>query len=384
MDGPFIYSKYVTGKHNYGRKTEAGVLGNLIWQGENVVIYDAPKTGKTSLIQQALIDMKSLGRDLIVANVNLMDVRSIAEFATRLGSEVLRAAFSSPAEYKEIAAALLPGSHIVFDETLYTNTGRILSLNWDIDDNDLSAIFSLPYRIGERKGRRMLVVLDEFQSVMNTEDGDRICRLIEARFRTLDPSWKAWGSYLFSGSKINAMHEIFGIKRYFYRNIERVQLPEIETKDIIDNVSRGFLATGKVVDRDLMLGVCKLFRNHIGYINHFAAICDSLTRGYIMEPILNSALEAMLAIHEARFRAMMDDLTTFQVSLLRAILDGHTKFTGADIIERYRFNSSANVRRLKDALSKKEIVFFEENGSATVIDPLFEYWVRTFYFRIGI
>lgn len=384
MDGPFIYSKYVTGKHNYGRKTEAGVLGNLIWQGENVVIYDAPKTGKTSLIQQALIDMKSLGRDLIVANVNLMDVRSIAEFATRLGSEVLRAAFSSPAEYKEIAAALLPGSHIVFDETLYTNTGRILSLNWDIDDNDLSAIFSLPYRIGERKGRRMLVVIDEFQSVMNTEDGDRICRLIEARFRTLDPSWKAWGSYLFSGSKINAMHEIFGIKRYFYRNIERVQLPEIETKDIIDNVSRGFLATGKVVDRDLMLGVCKLFRNHIGYINHFAAICDSLTRGYIMEPILNSALEAMLAIHEARFRAMMDDLTTFQVSLLRAILDGHTKFTGADIIERYRFNSSANVRRLKDALSKKEIVFFEENGSATVIDPLFEYWVRTFYFRIGI
>lgn len=384
MDGPFIYSKYVTGKHNYGRKTETGVLGNLIWQGENVVIYDAPKTGKTSLIQQALIDMKSLGRDLIVANVNLMDVRSIAEFATRLGSEVLRAAFSSPAEYKEIAAALLPGSHIVFDETLYTNTGRILSLNWDIDDNDLSAIFSLPYRIGERKGRRMLVVIDEFQSVMNTEDGDRICRLIEARFRTLDPSWKAWGSYLFSGSKINAMHEIFGIKRYFYRNIERVQLPEIETKDIIDNVSRGFLATGKVVDRDLMLGVCKLFRNHIGYINHFAAICDSLTRGYIMEPILNSALEAMLAIHEARFRAMMDDLTTFQVSLLRAILDGHTKFTGADIIERYRFNSSANVRRLKDALSKKEIVFFEENGSATVIDPLFEYWVRTFYFRIGI
>lgn len=384
MDGPFIYSKYVTGKHNYGRKTETGVLGNLIWQGENVVIYDAPKTGKTSLIQQALIDMKSLGRDLIVANVNLMDVRSIAEFATRLGSEVLRAAFSSPAEYKEIAAALLPGSHIVFDETLYTNTGRILSLNWDIDDNDLSAIFSLPYRIGERKGRRMLVVIDEFQSVMNTEDGDRICRLIEARFRTLDPSWKAWGSYLFSGSKINAMHEIFGIKRYFYRNIERVQLPEIETKDIIDNVSRGFLATGKVVDRDLMLGVCKLFRNHIGYINHFAAICDSLTRGYIMEPILNSALEAMLAIHEARFRAMMDDLTTFQVSLLRAILDGHTKFTGADIIERYKFNSSANVRRLKDALSKKEIVFFEENGSATVIDPLFEYWVRTFYFRIGI
>lgn len=384
MDGPFIYSKYVTGKHNYGRKTETGILGNLIWQGENIVIYDAPKTGKTSLIQQSLIDMKTMGRDIIAVSINLMDVRSISEFALRLGSEVLRAAFSSPSEYREAAASLLPGSHLVFDETLFTNTGTILSLNWDLDDNDISAILSLPYKIGEQKGRRILVVLDEFQSVMNTEDGDKICRLIEARFRTLEPSQKTCASYLFCGSKINAMHEIFGIKRYFYRNIERVQLAQIETKDIIDNVSRGFLATGKVVDRDLMLGVCKLFRNHIGYINHFAAICDSLTRGYIMEPILNSALEAMLAIHEARFRAAMDDLTTFQVSLLRAILDGHTKFTGADIIERYRFNSSANVRRLKDALSKKEIVFFEDDGSVTIIDPLFEYWVRTFYFKIGI
>ena len=46
MDGPFIYSKYVTGKHNIGRKSDALILGNLLSKGENVVIYEPPKTGK--------------------------------------------------------------------------------------------------------------------------------------------------------------------------------------------------------------------------------------------------------------------------------------------------------------------------------------------------
>ena len=73
-----------------------------------------------------------------------------------------------------------------------------------------------------------------------------------------------------------------------------------------------------------------------------------------------------------------------QVSLLKAILDGHVKFTSAEVIEEYRLNSSANVRRLKDALCKKEIVYFDESGKPQIIDPLFEYWVRRYYFGMKI
>ncbi len=90
------------------------------------------------------------------------------------------------------------------------------------------------------------------------------------------------------------------------------------------------------------------------------------------------------AIHEPRFVATMNDLTTFQVSMLRAILDGHSKFTSSEVIESYGLNSSANVRRLRDALCKKEVVFFNEGGKAQVLDPLFEYWARRFYFKMKI
>lgn len=379
-----MYSKYVTGKGNIGRKTEARAIANLLGQGENIVIYEAPKTGKTSLVQQAFFNMKSSGADFVSAGVSLLNVRTLRDLATRLGSEVLHAAYGSPQDYSPIVEALLPGTHFVFDPQRYADCGEILSLNWELDQDDLKAALSLPYRAARKCGRKIYVLLDEFQNIMLTEDGDRACRLMEEVFRELDAEDKAAASYIFTGSKVNAMHEIFGTKKYFFRQAERVKIGEIDTREIIDHVIRGLLASGKVIDRDLLLGVCKLFRNNICYINHFSAICDSLTKGYIMEPILNEALSTIVSIHEPRFIATMEDLTTFQVSLLRAVLDGQTKFTSSDVIEQYALNSSANVRRLKDALCKKEIITFSDNGVPSVIDPLFEYWARRYYFEMKI
>lgn len=379
-----MYSKYVTGKGNIGRKTEARAIANLLGQGENIVIYEAPKTGKTSLVQQAFFNMKSSGVDFVSAGVSLLNVRTLRDLATRLGSEVLHAAYGSPQDYSPIVEALLPDTHFVFDPQRYADCGEILSLNWELDQGDLKAALSLPYRAARKCGRKIYVLLDEFQNIMLTEDGDRACRLMEEVFRELDAEDKAAASYIFSGSKVNAMHEIFGTKKYFFRQAERVKIGEIDTREIIDHVIRGLLASGKVIDRDLLLGVCKLFRNNICYINHFSAICDSLTKGYIMEPILNEALSTIVSIHEPRFIATMEDLTTFQVSLLRAVLDGQTKFTSSDVIEQYALNSSANVRRLRDALCKKEIITFSDNGVPSVIDPLFEYWARRYYFGMKI
>ena len=119
------------------------------------------------------------------------------------------------------------------------------------------------------------------------------------------------------------------------------------------------------------------------YINHFTAICNSLSKGYINEGIMLDALNAMLSIHEPRFQAMTDSLTDHQLSLLKAALDGVVRFSSTDVIEKYALNSSANVRRVKDALKKKEIITFNEKDEPVVLDPLFEYWVRKYYFKIS-
>jgi hypothetical protein len=189
-------------------------------------------------------------------------------------------------------------------------------------------------------------------------------------------------SFIFTGSRVNAMKYIFAEKKYFYRQVEHLPLQKVDDTEITEHIVRGFMIGGKVVERELIMGACDLFRGQMWYLNHFTSICDTLTKGYINEGILMQALKSLLSIHEPRFLSIVDDLTDHQLSLLRAVLDGVTKFSDSDVIEKYGLNSSANVRRVKDALKKKEVITFNEKDEPVVLDPLFEYWVGKHYFGI--
>ena len=84
MDTPFVYDNHVTGKNFVGRKTECVVLSNLLEAGENVCLYETPKAGKTSLVQQTLYNMRAAGKPFIVAYVDLLNVRSRRMFLKKL------------------------------------------------------------------------------------------------------------------------------------------------------------------------------------------------------------------------------------------------------------------------------------------------------------
>ena len=384
MDSAFIFNKPVTGRHFIGRKTETAILTNLLREGENVTLYEPPKTGKDSILQQVFFDLKLASPQFRIASISLLNVRSLTDFCLSAGSNILKQYGTTPSDYRSLVEKFLPDTHFVFDELIYQENGRILSLNWDLDDNDLRTLLQLPYSLGKSDGKKLFVCIDEFQNVMFTEDGDKLCRMLQELFKARTQEDRAAACYILYGSQVNAMKEIFEHKKYFYRQVERVSLGEIDPKDIVESVNRGFLSSGKVVDKGLMLGVCQLFRNNIFYINNFAAICDSLSKGYMTEPVLAEALSCLLAIHEPRFKASMSDLTTFQVNLLRAVVEGHTTFSSAEVIHHFNLNSSANVRRLKDALCKKEILVFDDEDIPHIIDPLFEYWVTRTYFEIKV
>ena len=134
MDAPFIYDCYVTGKNFIGRKSECTALANLIAGGENIVIYEPPKTGKKSVIQQTLFNMRLSG----------------------FGNAVIRSTSSSPAEYADIIGRHLSGTHFVFDRKRFSESDEVVSLNWAPDIYDIEMMLRLPGSIAEEKGIRMM------------------------------------------------------------------------------------------------------------------------------------------------------------------------------------------------------------------------------------
>ena len=384
MDTPFIYNGYVTDKNFIGRATERKILANLIKAGEHVSIYEPPKTGKMSLLMQVFSDLKNERTQIVVAMVDMLNVRTLEDFLMKFGTAVIKLSASTPDDYASIVETYLDGTHFVFDRVQFINTGQVLSLNWKPDENDIAELMMLPQKLALAKSMRYVVVLNEFQNLMNADEYETVFKIMETQMKERDRKAPYQAVFVMMGGMVNAMKLIFDEKRYFYRQVNRVALSNVDTKEIIEYVVKGFLSgMGKSFDRNLAMGACELFKSNLWYINHLAAICDALSKGFVTETMMTDALESMISVHQIRFMSIVNDLTDHQLSLLRAVLDGVVKFSASDVIEKYHLNSSANVRRVKDALKKKEVITFNEKDEPLVIDPLFEYWLRRTYFEIS-
>lgn len=381
MDTPFVYDRFVTGKNFIGRKTECTIMSNLLESGEHIVLYGRPKSGKMSIVQQTLFNRRMSGRQFMVAHAGLSNVRNLEQFLLKFGTAVIKAVSSTAVEYEALITKYLDGTHFVFDRSRFASCDEVVSLNWTPDMNDVYKMIRLPQRIAEERCRPYYVILEDFQNIMLAEEYDDVFKLMEELFRERNRMQPASASFIIAGSQVNAMKFIFEEKKYFYRLVEKITMSTVDDREIIEYIVKGFMVSGKVIERDLVLGACKLFRGDMWYLNHFTSICDTMSRGYINEGILMEALKTIISIHEPRFYAIVNDLTDHQLSLLLAILDGVTRFSASEVIEKYRLNSSANVRRVKDALKKKEVITFNEKDEPVILDPLFEYWVSNHFFE---
>ena len=378
MDTPFPYAQYVTGRNFVGRRPEVVLLGNLISQGEHVVVAEPPKTGKTSFIQHTLYGLRMKGVTFTVGQMSALNIRTPEDFLLRMGSTLLKMAGASPTEYDDLVKRFLPGTHFVFDHQAFDTDGTILSLSWSLGPADVDAVLALPFRLAQERGDRLILIIDEFQSLLQLEDPDVILRPLSQSLKDYRDGKRF--CYVFCGSCVNAMDEIFRGSHLFSRLVERVKLPPMDELEMADHIHRGFMSAGKVVEKELLQGACRLFHGHPWYINHFANICDAMTRGYLMEQGLMDALACLVAVHEPRFTGIVNGLTTHQVNLL----EGVTRFSSAEVIRRYGLNSSANVKRVKDALMKKEVLTFDEDDKPVILDPLFEYWMKKYYFEMNV
>ena len=379
MATSFVYDKYVTGRNFVGRKPDCTILSNLLEAGENVYMYGPPESGKMSLVQQTLFNMRMAGRQFVISHADLFNIRTRDEFMQKFGSAVIRSCASEPEDYSALVSRYLEGTHFVFDPIRFSTCGEVVSLNWALDEDDLVAMLTLPQRISQDRGQAFFMLITDFQNLLLTEDFEDLFKVMESVMAQKPRENRS--CFVMLGSQVNAMKFIFEEKRWFWRLANNLQLQPVEDREIIEHVVKGFAAGGKVIERELILGACKLFKSDMWRINHFFSICDSMSKGYINEAILMDALRAMIAIHEPYFKAVINDLTDHQLSLLKAVIDGVVKFSASDVIEKYRLNSSANVRRVKDALRKKEVLTFNEKDEPVILNPLFEYWLVNYYFE---
>ena len=105
--------------------------------------------------------------------------------------------------------------------------------------------------------------------------------------------------------------------------------------------------------------------NYLGWSDSVATASD-----------IEQAESDLISQNSPLFEKQTEDLTGYQLSLLRAITDGvHGSFTSQEVIDKYGLSSSANANSVRNALIKKELIETTE-GQTYMTDPVMALWMK--------
>lgn len=375
MESPFEYNKYVTGSLFIGRTKEVGILCNLLKERNNVLIYGQARTGKKSLIYNSLDKLHQESYNFKTCNINLFNIRCVEAMLLKYTNQVLSCFTSSATEWNMLVKKYIPSAHYIIDQ-LSPSTPKLTYETKDLLTNEqVAEILNFPEMLANEYNTHLIIYIEQFQDILLFDDPHKTFRLLE----------KGWANsnkvnYLITGERYNAMIEIFEEKKYFYRFAEQIKILPIDEKIFADFIIKGFLKAGKVVQPELALTIYNLVGGDPWYAQHLASICFEMTKGYLNDRIIDQAICCLINLHDYQFHSIVYGLSKHQLRFLKAVLEGVTKFSSADILDKYKLNSSANVNRLKEALTKKEIITFNENKEAEFMDPLLKLWFVKYFF----
>lgn len=349
MEVPFDFKHKAIGVDFVGRDMEVNTLTNLLRHKQNVALYGPEGVGKKSLVNKVFTTLQKESYNTTVCHLNLLNVRTEKEFYALFNEKITLCGLNTVEAALKMteSSSAEPGPH------LFDAAEMLATMN---DGN-------------------FIIYIEEFQNVHHFGDPDTFLKGME---KVLESRQNV--TYLISGSKLNGMKFIFEEKKYFYNQVEILPLLPINEKLVTDYVVRTFLRVGRVIDKEFV----KTFYNISGgYPYHLWLLCSfsfNMTKGYVTNEIRDDAIESLISLREGQFKSQIDSLSNFQLNLVRAIFDGVTRFSNKGIIEKYNLSSSANVHRLKEALKKKEIIYFDENEDPQFVDPIFRYWLSKYYF----
>lgn len=377
MDAPFEYFDYVTGSHFIGRDKEVKEFCRLIEQKKNILIYGQARTGKKSIIYNSFRELDRKGYKYSLIKMNLFNIRCIEAFMIRYTNHIVGKFAASGMEWSDYLSRYMPSAPYIVKEG--EQPGRsprfIYNSKELLSDAQIREFLNLPERIATDLNCHIVLYFEQFQDIILFEDPDRIFSLFEKEW-----SRHTHVSYVVTGERKNAMDEIFEVKKYFYNLVDKIDVVPIEKKIFVDYIIKGFLKGGKVIRPEQAGYIYDTLEGDPWYAQHLASICYEMTIGYLEDKTIDKALQNLINLHDFSFHTIAFGLSKHQLRFIKAVLNGVRKFSSADILDKYKLNSSANVNRLKEALQKKEIITYNGKKEIVVMDPLLKHWFIKYFF----
>jgi len=376
MKNPFEYGGVVAGESFCNRRKELADLGRAIENSEKLFVFSERRMGKTSLV---LRTMKNLPQDIICAYVDLWPTDGDASFAVAMARALTLALASTPQKLLEAARSFFSrfSPSISVDEN-----GRPI-VSFEISRRqpsppDLDEVLSAPARIANARKKRVAVVLDEFQQILEYESD-----LVEKSLRSNIQQQKD-SAYIFLGSRKHIIKKmVLDSSRPLYRAGGHYPLGPIGGKDWTTFIRDKFEAAGKQIDDSTIEAVCKLTEGHPFYTQHLCHVLWELCepRLKVSQSMIEEAISILLRRESYAFTSMWDPFSKNAKRVLAGLAaeaPGIKPFS-REFLQRYGLGSASNAQRAIDSLLTRDVID-QDDGSYVIVDRFFKIWINRLHY----
>lgn len=374
---PFIYGRTADSQNFTGREKEAKRLAQNFLSLINTTIASPRRWGKSSLVRRVAEQVMAERKDVIVCLLDIFNVRNESEFYAYFAQSLIKATSNRWEEWaknaKTFLSRLLPKISFSADNQAEISFG----VAWEELKKNPDEIINLAETIARAKGKKVVVCIDEFQSVGSFDDSLALQRKLRAHWQH-----HRRVAYCLYGSKRHMLLDIFSNPEMpFYKFGDIMFLEKIDNETWGKFIQKRFRETGKRISRKHAEYLAALVENHSYYVQQLAQQAWLRTKTVCSAAIINASLQSIKNQLSLLFVGMTETLTAMQLHFLQAIIDGETAF-GQENLRRYQLGTSANILRIKDALLSKEIIDIAAK-KVEIQDPIFKLWLREEYFTRG-
>lgn len=368
----FVFGVAVEDYNFTDREQETRQLRMNFESGINTILVSPRRWGKTSLVKKAA---RMMDNDrVIVVYMDMFPCKTEYDFYNTFSAALLTQTASRKDLWmenaREFVARLVPKISISPEP----NSDISLSLGITPSTHTPEEILSLPEQIARKKGKRIVVCIDEFQQIGEFSDS----LTVQKRLRTV---WQhqQLTNYCLFGSKKHLMTNLFGLRsKPFYQFGQLMYLSKIPISAWTEYIQSHFAERGCKISEETVTELCSLVEQQSSYVQQLAGIVLSLlTKGESATTLhLQNAFTFLLDACTPLFKQQISTLTSYQLNCLRAIVAGHHSDLGERAVrDGFDLGSPSNIPRLKNALLERDLI--ELDGREVFIsDPVFARWLR--------
>lgn len=365
----FVFGTAVTGDNFTDREKETKRLHANFTHGVNTILISPRRWGKTSLVKRVIETIDD--SKIKTVYIDIFACRSPEEFYAKFASSVISQTASKQEEWLENIKSFLGR----FNPKVSLSTGELMEMSLSFElmpkVEDFEEILDLPEKIAKKKNCRIVVCIDEFQQIGEFKDSVHFQKKLRSVWQHQQLT-----SYCLFGSKKHLMSQLFfKINLPFYKFGDILFLDKIPTADWVCYIKSRFAETGKSISPELARRICQLVENQSNYVQQLSWILWVNTDEEATPESLEGAYQELLNHNSLLFEQMTESLSAYQLNFLKAVATGVNKeFTRQETLTKYQLGTSANVKRIKEALLKKDLID-ATHAEVTIPDPVFRHWI---------